>query len=362
MDSPMSREADLRFLALLVHRGQLERAQAESLMPHLKQGAALDDLLVEELGREEAWVHKMRRTQAGEIPEIPGYEIQGLAGRGGTADVFRAREKKTGKTLALKVLNPAATRADSTRKAFINEAKLLARLDHSGLVAGHGVARSGQTYFARMEFVDGATLLEILDRGQPLEEGVALRIILETSDVLRYLHGKGVIHRDVKAGNIMLSNQGKVKLIDLGFAAGEEELAPNPEDTAVGTVAYLSPEQARGGASADLRSDIYSLGVTLFQLVIGRLPFESSDDREVLRMQVMESLSSPELKDRKLSPHLHYFIEKMMAKNKEERYQSWEELVKDIEGQLEGRESLDYRQGDSTRSQRRRGPTSGRRR
>jgi len=213
-----------------------------------------------------------------------------------------------------------------------------------------------------MEFVDGATLLEILDRGQPLEEGVALRIILETSDVLRYLHGKGVIHRDVKAGNIMLSNQGKVKLIDLGFAAGEEELAPNPEDTAVGTVAYLSPEQARGGASADLRSDIYSLGVTLFQLVIGRLPFESSDDREVLRMQVMESLSSPELKDRKLSPHLHYFIEKMMAKNKEERYQSWEELVKDIEGQLEGRESLDYRQGDSTRSQRRRGPTSGRRR
>ena len=358
----MSTETDLRFLALLVHRGQLDRSDAESLMPHLKAGEDLDDLLIDELGKEDAWVRKMRRTEAGEIPEIPGYEIQGRAGRGGTADVFRAREKKTGKTLALKVLNPPSTRSAPTRKAFINEAKLLERLDHPGLVSGMGVARSGSTYFARMEFVDGATLLEILDRGQPLEEGPALRIILEVSEVLRYLHREGVIHRDVKPGNIMLSSGGRVKLIDLGFAAGEQEALANPEDSAVGTVAYLSPEQARGGAAADLRSDIYSLGVTLFQLVVGRLPFDSSDDREMLRMQVMDSLSSPELKGRRLSPHLHYFIEKMMAKDKDVRYQSWEELVEDIEGQLEGRATLDYRQGTGSRIQRRKGPPSTRRR
>jgi serine/threonine-protein kinase len=211
-----------------------------------------------------------------------------------------------------------------------------------------------------MEYVDGATLLEILDRGQPLEEGPALRIILEVSDVLRYLHAQGVIHRDVKPGNIMLSSAGRVKLIDLGFAAAEQ-VAANPENSAVGTVAYLSPEQARGGAAADLRSDIYSLGVTLFQLVVGRLPFDSSDDREVLRMQVKESLSSPELKGRKLSPHLHYFIEKMMAKDKDVRYQSWQGLVEDIEGQLEGRATLDYRSDGGSRLQRRRGPSTGRR-
>lgn len=356
----MSAQEELQFLALLVHRGHLERSVAETLVPRLKDGEALDDLLIDVVGQDEAWVDKMRRTQAGEIPEIPGYEVLGRVGHGGTADVFRVREKKSGSVMALKVLNPQCTRDANSRKAFIGEAKLLASLKHPGLVSGLGVARSGSTYFTRMEYVDGSTLLEILDRGQALEEGPALRIILEVSEVLRYLHGEGVIHRDVKPGNIMLTNGGKVKLIDLGFAA-EEDCQASPEDSAVGTVAYLSPEQAQGGASADLRSDIYSLGVTLFQLVIGRLPFESSDDREILRMQVMDSLSSPELKGRKLSPHLQYFIEKMMAKEKDVRYQSWDELMEDIQSQLKGRETLDYRQPMGTRVRRRRGPSSGRR-
>jgi eukaryotic-like serine/threonine-protein kinase len=356
----MSSNEDLQFLALLVHRGQLDRSEAELLVPHLKAGEALDDVLETVAGKDGAWIRKMRRTQAGEIPEIPGYEVLGRVGHGGTADVFRVRDNKTGSTIALKVLNPQCTREEGTRKAFIAEAKLLSSLSHPGLVSGLGVARSGSTFFTRMEFVDGATLLEILDRGQALEEEPALRIILEASEVLRYLHAQGVIHRDVKPGNIMLTNDGRVKLIDLGFA-GEEDCSDSPADSAKGTVAYLSPEQARGGAAADLRSDIYSLGVTLFQLVVGRLPFDSSDDREILRMQVMDSLSSPELKGRKLSPYLHYFIEKMMAKDKGDRYQSWEDLTKDIQGQLKGREDLNYRQDAGVRSVRKRGPSSGRR-
>jgi serine/threonine-protein kinase len=110
-------------------------------------------------------------------------------------------------------------------------------------------------------------------------------------------------------------------------------------------VAYLSPEQARGGASADIRSDIYSLGISLFHIVVGRLPFQGSDDRETLRKQVMESLCSPELKGRGISAHVHYFIEKMVAKEAEARYQSWEELIEDVRGQLAGREDLDFERG-----------------
>jgi serine/threonine-protein kinase len=332
---------DLQFLALLVHRGHLPRERAERLVAALERGVDLERLLVEEVGWSAAEVARLRRTRAGEIPEIPGYEVLHRAGTGGTADVFRARDLRTRRTLALKVLSREATLHEPTRKAFIAEARLLERLRHPGLVEGYGVARSGQTYFSRMQFIDGKTLLEVLDEGKALDETAALRVVLEMAEVLAYLATQNVIHRDVKPGNIMLSSDGHLKLIDLGFAA-RPDAGPGDEDSTVGTVQYLSPEQAQGGAAADLRSDIYSLGATLFHLVVGRLPFESSDDREVLRMQVMQSLNSPELKSRGLSHHLHYFVEKMMAKDPTERYQSWQELIDDVRGQIEGRDSLDF--------------------
>src|SRR5262249_52364448 len=156
-------------------------------------------------------------------------------------------------------------------------------------------------------------------------EDEALRIALATAEVLLYLGENGVVHRDVKPGNIMLDKDGRVVLIDLGFAT--PEATRSAEDSSVGTVAYLSPEQARGGASADIRSATYSWGISLFHIVVGRLPFQGSDDRETLRKQVMESLSSPELKGRGISAHTHYFIEKMVAKDVGARYQSWSELI-----------------------------------
>lgn len=336
----MSSKEDLQFLALLVHRGHLERKQAEALFPELKAGHELDALLEARVGWPEKKVRLLRATRAGEEPRLPGFEILGRLGVGGTADVFRARDKRTGRPVALKILGPRQARDARQLKAFVTEARLLEKLSHPGLVRGFGVAKSGDTYFGKLELIEGRTLLELLDDGQAFEEAIALRIVLEVAEVLAYLASQELVHRDIKPGNIMLTQNGRVKLIDLGFCARQDERAA--EGSAVGTVQYLSPEQAGGGACADLRSDVYSLGVTLFHLVVGRLPFESSDDREVLRMQVMESLSSPELKGRGLSPHLHYFVEKMMAKDAELRYQSWDELIEDIRGQLEGRESLDY--------------------
>ncbi len=351
----MPAEADVPFLALLVHRGHLPRERAEELLPELKRGAGLDRLLVDRVGWEPEKVARLRRTRAGEIPEIPGYEILGLLGVGGTADVFRAREKKTGNVLALKILKGKSAAQKATLAAFVSEARLLQKLEHPGLVKGLGVARYGDTYFSKLECIEGSTLLEMLDAGQPFSEDAALRAILAAAEVLAYLASQNVIHRDVKPGNLMLDHGGSIKLIDLGFAGRPDEAA-KAADTAVGTAAYLSPEQARGGAAADLRSDVYSLGVTLFHLVVGRLPFESSDDAEVLRMQVMQSLSSPELKSRGLSPHLHYFVEKMMAKDAELRYQSWDELLADIRAQIEGREKLDFERATEEDAAPRRAP------
>lgn len=331
---------DVEFLALLVHRGFVARAPAQALMAALGAGAGLDELLVRELGWSADKVQKLRRTRAGELPEIPGYEILAKAGTGGTADVFRARETATQRVLALKVLKAESARHEPTRKSFIAEARMLERLEHPGLVRCFGVARSGNQFFSRLEFVEGATVLERLDAQQRFHEDEALRITLATAEVLRYLGTQGVVHRDVKPGNIMLGKDGRVVLIDLGFAA--EEATRCAADASVGTVAYLSPEQARGGAEADIRSDIYSLGISLFHILVGRLPFQGSDDRETLRKQVMESLSSPELKGRGISPHAHYFVEKMVAKDAALRYQSWGELIDDIRAQLAGRADLDF--------------------
>lgn len=331
---------DAEFLALLVHRGLVPRERAKGLVRALESGGALDTLLTRELGWSAPEVQKLRRTRAGEIPEIPGYEVLDKAGTGGTADVFKVRETATGRVLALKVLKPEAVRHEPTRKSFIAEARMLERLEHRGLVRCFGVARSGNLFFSRLEFIDGATVLERLDAEQRFGEDEALKVILATAEALRYLGEHGVVHRDVKPGNVMLAKDGRVLLIDLGFAA--EEATRCAEDTTVGTVAYLSPEQARGGAEADIRSDIYSLGISLFHILVGRLPFQGSDDRETLRKQVMESLSSPELKGRGISSHTHYFIEKMVAKDAAARYQSWAELIDDIRAQLAGRADLDF--------------------
>lgn len=351
----MSAQQDVKFLAKLVHRGHLSREEAEPLLPQLKNGGALDDLLLDLAGWDEERVDKMRRTSAGEEPEIPGHEILGPLGIGGTAEVYRARAKGSGKIMALKILTVPYAKNPVEVKAFIDEARLLERLDHPGLVKGFGPAKADGTYLSRMEVVDGRTLQEYLDDGHLFDEDAALRAVLEVAEVLRYMATEGLVHRDIKPGNIMLSTSGRVKLIDLGFCA--EGGSRDAEGCARGTVQYLSPEQAEGGAEADIRSDIYALGVTLYQLTIGLLPFEGECDEDVLRKQVMERLSSPELKGRGHSPHLHYFIEKMMSKDAELRYQDWDELVTDVGEQVEGRASLDFKAGADQQRGRGRGVT-----
>ncbi len=326
---------DARFLATLVQRGHLPLEMARALDPELRAGAAIDDLLVRTAGWSKDSVARARRTQAGAAPEIPGFDVLRRIGSGGTSDVFEARDKKSGERVALKVLSPVAARNPATLKSFVNEARRLADLAHPHIVKGRGLAKfsgfapGAFVYFAVLELVDGSTLLERLDAGERFEEEELLGIVGQVADALDYLHAQGVVHRDVKPGNLMLSGDGTLKLIDLGFAAGAGERSA--EGSASGTSAYLDPQRAQGGAAADLRGDVYSLGVTLFHLRLGRLPFEATDDHELLRQHVMASLSSPEMKSRGVSPHLHYLIEKMMSKDPSLRFQSWTELRREVE-------------------------------
>jgi serine/threonine-protein kinase len=346
---------DLKLLALLVHRGALDRGAAQALLAESQAGRKrpLELAVAKGLFTRER-LEFLRRVEGEDVPELPGYEIVGIAGRGGTAIVLHAQEKKGGRDVAIKVMRRELEGDEKAKAAFLREAKLLIGLKHENVVAGERVGTfQGRLVFLQ-EHVPGRSLHDLLKDGQSFGEDAALYIVLQVARALRYLAENGVVHRDVKPANVLITPHNEVKLIDLGFASsvGDSSGGASPSTegsaTTVGTVAYISPEQARGQGDLDVRSDIYSLGATLYQLVVGELPFSGQDNQEVLAAQILASLSSEVLKSRKISPHLHYFIEKMMAKEREVRYQTPDELIADIEEQIRGKKTAEFRPGASS--------------
>jgi serine/threonine-protein kinase len=319
---------DPTLLALLVHRGLLTAAAVREA---LAAGGDFVQRLVDAGHATRAQWDEWQRTQAGTRKDLKRYELQDLLGEGGTARVFRAVDRKDGAVVALKVLKPEVARDPVGLSRFIRESKLLAELASPHIVRGHRVAREGETVYCAMELVPGQCLQDLLTAGQVLEETEALAVVAQIARALHCLHERGLVHRDVKPGNILWTDEGRAVLIDLGFAV---EAGGAAADLVAGTAAYISPEQAKGEAGLDVRADIYSLGATLYHLVTGSLPFEGGSSEEILARQVLDALSSEAIRARALSPQLHYFIEKMMAKEREIRFQSPTQLAEEIEAHL----------------------------
>ncbi|TAH38928.1 MAG: serine/threonine protein kinase [Planctomycetota bacterium] len=320
---------DQEFLALLVHRGFLDKAQALRVLARTDNDG-FEPALAGETRWDASRIAYLRRTRAMSEPDIPGYVVERRLGAGGTSEVFAARCKADGRAVALKILRPALAADPLAVRRFLDEARLLQRLTHPAIVRGARVFKFMDTYVLEMERVSGRTLDEHLADGRTFDEDTALSLVMQVASALEYMRQQGVVHRDLKPGNLMIDGAGRVKIIDLGFAGRGLEGRADACST-LGTPAYLSPEQARGQDDLDCRSDIYSLGATLYHLVIGRLPFEGGDDSEILRKQVLEGLNGAALKGRSVSPSLHYFIQKMMAKEREVRYPTPAELTEDIE-------------------------------
>ena len=331
-ESPSVSAADQEFLAQLVHRGFLLRADAINLL----QSPSVNDFseVVSDLVRlTPSQLEHLRKTKCMLEPAIPGYSDFARVGTGGTADVFQARRAKDFKRVALKILLPGLRKDRIAATLFVEEGKLLQKMQHPAIVRGHRVFKFMGTYILEMDFVPGRTLEEDLDEGHQFAEAEALEVILQSARALEYLRSEGLVHRDLKPGNIMRKPDGQVVLIDLGFAGPQSLVTSEGEKskTTLGTPAYLAPEQAMGGDDLDARADIYSLGVSFYHLVVGELPFSGESDAEVMRQQILAGLKGGKMKSADISPTTHYLIEKMMAKDRDIRYANPAELVADIE-------------------------------
>jgi serine/threonine protein kinase len=265
-----------------------------------------------------------------ELQPIPNYRIDGPIGEGGMATIYRATYLPIDREIALKIMHPELAHVERNRMRFFREAGILRHLDHPNIVKVYEDGHVGPWHFFAMKYVPGVSLLEKIEKGGPLSENQAMKVVAQIADAMEMMLSRGVLHRDIKPGNIIVTDRFDAHIIDLGLAklvAGMRD--DGSEGMTVGTVEYISPEQARG-QRVDVRSDIYSLGVTLYHSVVGEVPFSGSDGMEIMAKQILSSLKGPRL--RGLGPFTRFLIEKMMAKDAKHRYQRPAELVEAIRG------------------------------
>lgn len=261
------------------------------------------------------------------IPRIPSYRIEKKIGKGGMGTVYLAFQEKMERQVALKVLLPSLADDIKITQRFLTEAKISAKLQHTNIVSIYDVGEYKGHYYFAMEYLP-RSLMDIIkfSEHRQIKPEVALNIIKQIASALDYAHKKGVIHRDVKASNIMLRNDGTPVLVDFGIAKFVESSSNlTKTGTSIGTPHYMSPEQIQG-LEIDGRSDIYSLGVVFFEMLEGRLPYEGTDSIVIAVKHVREPIPQLHETVRDFQP----IIERTMAKDKRERIQSGKDLIKMI--------------------------------
>ena len=269
------------------------------------------------------------------------YEIGGVLGRGGMAEVHRGRDLRLGREVAVKVLRQDLARDPSFQVRFRREAQAAASLNHPAIVAvydtGEDRTSSGATPYIVMEYVEGETLRDVLRREGVLPPQRAMELAADICNALDFSHRNGIVHRDVKPGNVMITPEGTVKVMDFGIARAVSDSAATMTSTAavIGTAQYLSPEQARG-ESVDARSDVYSVGCLLYELVTGAPPFTGDSPVSVAYQHVREDPRLPSSVNPAIPPDLDAILLKALSKNPANRYQSAAEMRNDLLRALAG--------------------------
>jgi TolB-like protein/tRNA A-37 threonylcarbamoyl transferase component Bud32/Tfp pilus assembly protein PilF len=262
------------------------------------------------------------------------YQILEELGRGGMGVVYKAKDTKLKRTVALKFLPPELTHISEVKERFMREAQAAAALDHPNICTVHEFDEAEDKTFISMAYVEGQSLKKKIESG-PLEIDEALSIATQVAAGLQEAHNKGVVHRDIKSANIMVTEKGLAKIMDFGLARLAGGTLVTKEGTTMGTIAYMSPEQARG-EEVDHRTDIWSLGVVLYEIFSGQLPFKGEHEQAVVYSILKEKPGSII----NLRPNMPMSIEqvvcKALEKNRDERYQQIEDLLDDLKSISEG--------------------------
>ncbi|MFI7596376.1 Stk1 family PASTA domain-containing Ser/Thr kinase [Actinoplanes sp. NPDC049681] len=271
------------------------------------------------------------------------YQVGELLGYGGMAEVHRGRDLRLGRDVAIKMLRSDLARDATFQERFRREAQNSAALNHPAIVAvydtGEETSSTGERQpFIVMEFVNGRTLKEVLAAEQRIQPRRALEIIADICAALEFSHRHGIIHRDIKPGNVMITQNGQVKVMDFGIARALASGATTMTQTSavIGTAQYLSPEQARG-ESVDARSDVYAAGCVLFELLVGHPPFVGDSPVSVAYQHVREDPKAPSDINREVPPDVDAIVLKALAKNPLNRYQSAQEMRADALRAASGR-------------------------
>jgi len=326
---------------ILIGRGLITAEEWEAVCVHLppagaketlaalvKQGALTASQARRILRDIEAWAHQ----------QIPGYQLLEKLGQGSMGTVYKARQLSMDRLVAIKILQPQLASNQEYLKRFVQEAHLAAKLSHNNIVQAIDVGNIGSLYYFVMEFVEGTTVKQQLESGKVFSEAEAVEIGLQIAQALDHAHHRGLVHRDIKPANIIVTRKGIAKLADLGLARrlDDREMAESEKGMTIGTPYYIAPELIRGRLELDIRADIYSLGATLYHMVTGRPPFPYNKVNEVLRAHLQEPLKPPDHINPKLSAGLGEVVEACMAKDRDLRYPTPEQLVADLECLLRG--------------------------
>ena len=259
------------------------------------------------------------------------YEIIEKVGTGGMADVYKAKCHRLNRNVAIKVLKPEYSDDQTFVSKFRGEAQSAAGLSHPNIVNVYDVGDDGNLHYIVMELVEGITLKSFIERKGKLEIKEAVGIAIQIAQGMEAAHANHIIHRDIKPQNIIISREGKVKVTDFGIAKATS--SNTITSNAMGSVHYISPEQARGGYS-DEKSDIYSLGVTLYEMLIGKVPFEGDNAVSVALLHIQGETTPLRQLDPTIPPSLDKIVQKCMQKKPERRYLSVSELIQDLKRSL----------------------------